>query len=51
MTLFDLASLSPRTLGAEDTQVDRLPGPSLEVMRLLGRRPGAEVTRWRASSA
>ena len=43
MTLFDLAWLLPRTIGAEDKQADPLPRSELEVMRLLGRRPGTNV--------
>jgi DNA-binding MarR family transcriptional regulator len=43
VSLFDLAWLLPRTIGAEDRQPDPLPRSELEVMRLLGRRPGANV--------
>lgn len=44
VTLFDLAWLLPRTVGAEDRLPDPLPRSELEVMRLLGRRPGVGVT-------
>lgn len=43
MALFDLAWLLPRTVGAEERQPDPLPRSELEVMRLLGRRPGLGV--------
>jgi DNA-binding MarR family transcriptional regulator len=43
VTLFDLAWLLPRTIGAEERQADPLPRSELEVMRLLGRRPGTGV--------
>jgi DNA-binding MarR family transcriptional regulator len=43
VALFDLAWLLPRTLGAEERQPDPLPRSELEVMRLLGRRPGTGV--------
>ena len=43
VTLFDLAWLLPRTIGAEDRQTDPLPRSELEVMRLVGRRPGTGV--------
>ena len=43
VALFDLAWLLPRTVGAEERQDDPLPRSELEVMRLLGRRPGAGV--------
>lgn len=43
VALFDLAWLLPRTVGAEDRQPDPLPRSELEVMRLLGRRPGTNV--------
>ena len=43
MTLFDLAWLLPRTVGAEERLPDPLPRSEREVMRLLGRRPGSTV--------
>lgn len=43
VALFDLAWLLPRTVGAEERQPDPLPRSELEVMRLLGRRPGTNV--------
>jgi DNA-binding MarR family transcriptional regulator len=43
VALFDLAWLLPRTLGAEERQPDPLPRSELEVMRMLGRRPGCGV--------
>ena len=43
MTLFDLAWLLPRTVGAEERLPDPLPRSEREVMRLLGRRPGTTV--------
>jgi DNA-binding MarR family transcriptional regulator len=43
VALFDLAWLLPRTVGAEERQDDPLPRSELEVMRLLGRRPGTGV--------
>jgi DNA-binding MarR family transcriptional regulator len=43
VALFDLAWLLPRTVGAEERQADPLPRSELEVMRLLGRRPGTNV--------
>jgi len=43
VALFDLAWLLPRTVGAEDRLPDPLPRSELEVMRLLGRRPGTNV--------
>jgi DNA-binding MarR family transcriptional regulator len=43
VALFDLAWLLPRTVGAEERQPDPLPRSELEVMRLLGRRPGTGV--------
>lgn len=43
VALFDLAWLLPRTIGAEEGQPDPLPRSELEVMRLLGRRPGMGV--------
>jgi DNA-binding MarR family transcriptional regulator len=43
VALFDLAWLLPRTIGAEERQSDPLPRSELEVMRLLGRRPGMGV--------
>lgn len=43
MALFDLAWLLPRTVGAEERAPDPLPRSELEVMRLLGRRPGTGV--------
>src|SRR6478752_287573 len=43
VALLDLAWLLPRTIGAEERQPDPLPRSELEVMRLLGRRPGLGV--------
>jgi DNA-binding MarR family transcriptional regulator len=43
VSLFNLAWLLPRTIGSEDKQTDPLPRSELEVMRLLGRRPGTTV--------
>jgi len=43
VALFDVAWLLPRTIGAEERQADPLPRSELEVMRLLGRRPGTGV--------
>lgn len=43
VALFDLAWLLPRTIGAEERAPDPLPRSELEVMRLLGRRPGTGV--------
>src|SRR3954452_2814561 len=43
VTLFDLAWLLPRTVGAVDAPGEALPLSELEVMRLLVRRPGMSV--------
>jgi DNA-binding MarR family transcriptional regulator len=43
VTLFDLAWLLPRTVGAADDAAEALPLSELEVMRLLVRRPGLSV--------
>ncbi|HEX9624965.1 MAG TPA: MarR family transcriptional regulator [Streptosporangiaceae bacterium] len=43
VTLFDLAWLLPRTIGAEDSGGAGLPYSELEVMRLLVRQPGLSV--------
>jgi DNA-binding MarR family transcriptional regulator len=44
VTLFDLAWLLPRTLGAEGPGDAGLPLSELEVMRLLVRQPGISVS-------
>jgi DNA-binding MarR family transcriptional regulator len=44
VTLFDLAWLLPRTIGAEDPGSAGLPHSELEMMRLLVRRPGLSVS-------
>jgi DNA-binding MarR family transcriptional regulator len=43
VTLFDLAWLLPRTVGAAPGEDAKLPSSELEVMRLLVRRPGQSV--------
>src|SRR3954470_15157732 len=43
VTLFDLAWLLPRTVGAAGDEDETLPLSELEVMRLLVRRPGCSV--------
>jgi DNA-binding MarR family transcriptional regulator len=43
VTLFDLAWLLPRTVGAAGDADEALPLSELEVMRLLVRRPGCSV--------
>jgi DNA-binding MarR family transcriptional regulator len=43
VTLFDLAWLLPRTVGAADDAGEALPLSELEVMRLLVRHPGLSV--------
>jgi DNA-binding MarR family transcriptional regulator len=44
VTLFDLAWLLPRTIGAAGTAGPALPMSELEAMRLLVRRPGLSVS-------
>ncbi len=44
VTLFDLAWLLPRTIGAEGPAAAGLPYSELEVMRLLVRQPGLSVS-------
>jgi DNA-binding MarR family transcriptional regulator len=44
VTLFDLAWLLPRTIGAEGPGSAALPHSELEIMRLLVRQPGLSVS-------
>jgi DNA-binding MarR family transcriptional regulator len=44
VTLYDLAWLLPRTVGADEARRDPMPPTELEIMKLLVRRPGLSVT-------